>query len=271
MPNREELWWGYVPNDPNHSLHVALPSAEGWMQLDTFDSECYGFPMAKFCGASGDRSVSRDLFRTCTELAVTHGWPHLSVRVPAHEVALIQAFEAVGFFTVDVTVSFSQNLPVQVQTQPGVREAEPGDKPTLQRISQGVFEQSRYATDPFLPLSGRTRLTDRWVENDLSGRADKVFVIGDHQPLGYITCLLNEDGIATIDLVAVDRSARGQGIGQRLVKAALAHYSTKAKRIDVGTQLSNTVAVGLYQATGFTLKKAITTLHFVSPNHLPQG
>jgi ribosomal protein S18 acetylase RimI-like enzyme len=79
-----------------------------------------------------------------------------------------------------------------------------------------------------------------------------VFVPDHTEASGYISCYGIEDEVSQIGLLAIDAPARGQGLGTRLVNAALSWSSTCSyKRIRVVTQGRNNSAVKLYDRCGF--------------------
>ena len=99
------------------------------------------------------------------------------------------------------------------------------------------------------------------ARNSVLGRADRVFVTRDGDAItGFNACLRNGDD-AVIDLIAVSRHYQGQGLGRALTVAAIAHYSGKSKRMNVGTQAGNVASLALYQSAGFRIMSSATTLH----------
>lgn len=72
--------------------------------------------------------------------------------------------------------------------------------------------------------------------------------------LGYVVLKLRPDyGEAQIEYVAVTESARGQGVGVRLVTAALRKAFTDDHYEVMDISTSNPVARRLYEKAGFTL------------------
>jgi dTDP-4-amino-4,6-dideoxy-D-galactose acyltransferase len=74
----------------------------------------------------------------------------------------------------------------------------------------------------------------------------------DSQPVGFVTCRLETGQAGVIDLIGVDSQAQGQGIGRRLVNAAVAWFATEGcTHARVTTQGRNIRAQRLYQRSGF--------------------
>ncbi|MCX7800715.1 MAG: GNAT family N-acetyltransferase [Fimbriimonadales bacterium] len=261
-----EPWWG-TPGRPG-ATEVAVEGARAWMALDPFDSECFGFPMAKIEAAEGDERCSRELFREAVRRAGEIGWRHLAVRVPDGRPALAQSLERAGFFWVDATVVFERSLVgFAAEADPQIAPAAEGQLRRLQAIARGAFAQSRYQTDPHLPPEGARRLTDAWVANLWAGRADLVLVADPVHPVGFVACLFDPARrSAQIDLIAVAEEGRGRGVGRRLVLEACRHYSGRADRLEVGTQLANLGAVRLYEACGCRLARSALTFHWAAPD-----
>ena len=96
--------------------------------------------------------------------------------------------------------------------------------------------------------------------------ADAVLVAGGgthrDDPVGLITVsLAGEQG--SIGLIAVDESARGRGIGSRMIHAAhrwlLGHG---ARNVEVVTQLDNHKACRLYEKCGYIHAELQHVYHF---------
>lgn len=90
--------------------------------------------------------------------------------------------------------------------------------------------------------------------------------------VGYITTWIDrEAGIGHIPNLAVDASARGLGLGRRLIEHALEHF--RAEKLDcakIETLEQNTAGNHLYPAMGF--REVARQVHFVARlRELPPG
>jgi GNAT superfamily N-acetyltransferase len=99
------------------------------------------------------------------------------------------------------------------------------------------------------------------MENDLRGRALATLVVRrEQQPVGALTIVKAGEGRAAIDLVAVDPSAQGQGLGAALVGAFITWVRARNLVGRVGTQADNR-ALALYQRCGFVPVERAQTYH----------
>jgi ribosomal protein S18 acetylase RimI-like enzyme len=201
------------------------------------------------------------------------GWKHLAVRINSSKHGLIHALEAAGFRTVDIQATLVHSLAETVASSPvrrsvEVRALSDRDFGSVKHIAQGAFRQSRLYADSALDKDAADRLHVKWLANNLRGRADINLGGFDRgKAVGFVSCTLaHQENFETasprahIDLIAVDESFRGKGIGKTLIRAALDYYRGRCPMISVGTQGTNYPAFQLYQGCGFKLVSFQTTL-----------
>jgi dTDP-4-amino-4,6-dideoxy-D-galactose acyltransferase len=170
--------------------------------------------------------------------------------------ALIAA--TAGFRVVDIRCTYEcsslSRRPVLVA--PAVRPFEPADLPALERIASENHRDTRFYFDGNFSQEHCDRLYATWIRRSCSGWADAVYVAGfQGEPVGYVTCHLDEAGCGSIGLIAVAPECRGQGFGQQLVTAALEHLQRRGvRRVEVVTQGRNIRSQQMYQRSGFILK-----------------
>ena len=138
-------------------------------------------------------------------------------------------------------------------TEPEIRRAEPVDILQLKEIARHSHLDSRYYFDANFPRELCDRLYEVWIERSCQGYADAVFVAElDSKVCGYVTCHLKEHNEGQIGLIALDESAQGKRLGQKLVAATLAFFQSRnIERIAVVTQGRNIRAQRFYQKSGF--------------------
>ncbi len=94
----------------------------------------------------------------------------------------------------------------------------------------------------------------RHVDDDIKEHASGIFVVEvDGEILGYISTRLDpEAGKGRIPNLAVAASARGQGIGRKLIGHALDYFRTEGMGVAViETMASNPIGQSLYPSCGF--------------------
>jgi dTDP-4-amino-4,6-dideoxy-D-galactose acyltransferase len=145
----------------------------------------------------------------------------------------------------------------------------PKCKPSFDLVRLAVLAgaYSRFKLDPRVREDSFQRLYEIWIARSVSGElADAVLVACPcttfDDPAGLITVSLT-GGRGSIGLVAVDESARGQGIGAHLVHAAHRWLLDRGGRnVEVVTQLDNHKACRLYEKCGYTRAKLQHVYHF---------
>lgn len=193
-------------------------------------------------------------------------------KMPSGQKHLLDALCSVGFnkITSDLTLHAIPKE-YQIKTNYIVRPASLDDKTTLQKITVGAYKNSRFYLDKNIPARVGDKIYNHWLDNAFNGATDNIIVIEDkNSVLGYITCILDKKlekytncRIGYIDLIAVDSSARSEGIGTLLVQSALDWFAKqKASHVLVETQASNKAALKLYQNAGFKNFLEQASLHY---------
>jgi dTDP-4-amino-4,6-dideoxy-D-galactose acyltransferase len=174
-----------------------------------------------------------------------------------------------GLRLVDVRLLLDRDLDIVKPLSKAVSAVEVGpprveDAAELERIAEKGSRVSRYYRDPaFRRHSGR--LYRRWIAESCRGWADVVLVARRcGQPVGFITCKLPKasPGCGRIDLVCVEPTHAGHGIGSILVGASLEWFVGQDLRsVEVVTQAHNTTAVRLYERMGFRVRRVSLFYH----------
>ena len=196
----------------------------------------------------------------------------LSTRVSLLDTLTTQALEQAGGILTDILLTFhfdSSSLPRTLFSKVRVTEARPEDQDILSQKAANLFTIDRFHSDPNLPRAKSGQLYAKWVSNSFQGLADHILVVRKNdEPVGFITCKIDTIGnsfkYGIIDLIAVDRSEAGQGLGSALVNAALGWFAPKVRSVYVGTQAANSQAVRLYEGAGFKYAGSDATFHIWS-------
>ncbi|MCI0519992.1 MAG: GNAT family N-acetyltransferase [Chloroflexi bacterium] len=223
-----------------------------------WDSEFFGFRIAR----AGQDRLTPPYLEELDSWCHAQGIRCLYFLAASDHPATPPLAQQAGFLPVDVRLTLERRLsrrlrPPQPQRGVVLRPATPDDLPALLAIAADAYTQSRFYFDPGFPRPACSRLYQTWIEKSFHGYADIVLVAEAHsEPVGYVTCsLAPQSASGTIDLTGVAPAARGQGIGETLVRHALAWLAENgARRVEVVTQGRNIAAQRLYQRAGFVAK-----------------
>ena len=192
-------------------------------------------------------------------------------KVGVTNVEIIQGLQEAGFSVVDtnVTLSLASSAieALAPRSQPVViGEAKASNQADILRIAETCFRHTRFHLDPKIPMETANRIKREWMNNCLTGnRGDRVFVSYDRdQVTGFLASLVTHDGnrpTAVIDLIGVDPTFQGLGVGAALTRAFIDYYSADVDEMLVGTQIANTTSLRLYQKLGFIITRSAYVLH----------
>jgi dTDP-4-amino-4,6-dideoxy-D-galactose acyltransferase len=224
-------------------------TSAGRCRLLEWDSEFFGRRIGRVYDAQSDPDSARRAVAWAGENAVEC----LYLLVDAADTAAIRSAEDAGFRFVDIRVTLARAVEREPPAELAqVRPVRAEDLAVLREIARHSHTDSRFYADPHLPRPLCDSLYETWLVKSCDGYADAVLVAErGGRPAGYITCTAKE-GTGEIGLVGVDATHRGLGIGNTLVRAALAWFADRAvSRALVVTQGRNVAAQRLYQKCGF--------------------
>ncbi len=226
-------------------------------ELDDFDSEVFGFKVAKITNISPEGSV-RDLIKDLIKNEVKYA----TYRIGSNEFQLIHSLERAGFILTDGLISFSLNISDMGAGEAAheIREANKVDLDKLKNLTSGMYSISRVANDP-ITHDKANKFYAKWIENSILGKAaDSVLVWEEKEEiLGYVT--LQKKG--QIPLLGVSSASRGKGIAQKLVKATFGKFKEwGVESVTVETQMGNITALRVYQSCGFKIINSFLTLRW---------
>ena len=137
---------------------------------------------------------------------------------------------------------------------PTVETASPEDYPRIAELTVDAYVGDGLAPERYVPtladVASRSRVAELMVARDDDGR-----IVGSVALVlsGEFGEILASDEEAGFRMLSVDRSARGQGIGELLVWACLERARAAGKtRMVLSTDVRMTAAHRLYERLGFT-------------------
>jgi undecaprenyl-phosphate 4-deoxy-4-formamido-L-arabinose transferase len=236
----------------------AVDSPEGICRILDWDSEFWGFPVARVVPERIDTAAAGQVERWCEE----HGVACAYLLAGADDAETAAAAESVGFTPVDTRVTLERpaGLP-SVERQPAdgleIRAARAGDEAALMGLARQAHGDTRFFFDRHFSSARAVEMYAAWVSRGFAEDPLRLLVAErDGSPVGYV--LVKPDSVE-IDLIAVDGASRGGGIGRALVEEAIGGSPDGGVR--VVTQARNVPALRLYESCGFRVTKTETWYH----------
>jgi dTDP-4-amino-4,6-dideoxy-D-galactose acyltransferase len=189
--------------------------------------------------------------------------------IPTGETVVGDLLMNSGFDAVDqrITLHLSINRQISEIVIPNlvVREATADDAERLGNIAAQIHQDSRFYTDPKFPNNLCDELFRTWIQNDIAGRSDVVFVGEvENELAGYLSVIFDSVNESTaISLVGISPEFQRRGIAKALLaRAQNWALNQGAKEMVVATQVQNIGALRLYEANGFSVVKTETWFHW---------
>jgi ribosomal protein S18 acetylase RimI-like enzyme len=239
---------------------------EADFQIQPFETGVLGVPVGRLRLADAAGRLPAGLGRLISVWRRDGVWL-VSCRVDKGAPA-IGGLEKNGFKAIETLVTLRRDL-VDAPPATGVEAAGAADHDVIVAVARRAFTMDRLHRDGRVPANAADAVRERWIRNDLEGRADASLIVRDGSAVaGFILCLL-DGGEAVIDLIAVDVARQKKGIGRALVAGAVAHYAGRARAMRVGTQADNEASLRMYRAVGFAEATRQVTLHWINPEAAP--
>jgi dTDP-4-amino-4,6-dideoxy-D-galactose acyltransferase len=131
-------------------------------------------------------------------------------------------------------------------------------------IAQSAFSYSRFFNDSGLPKQQADNIYLHWTECAFQ-QENKYFIITkrNDEVAGYVLFSMNiEDNSIIIELIAVDDKYQGQRVGKSLISKLESFMFKKGiKKIKVGTQIDNGIAIRFYTTCGFQYETCNSVYH----------
>jgi ribosomal protein S18 acetylase RimI-like enzyme len=191
-------------------------------------------------------------------------------KVPTQAVEQVRVLCSVGFFVVDVNLTY-ERLP---QRDPDlvpragivVLDLRPAIHAEVLDIARRCFTYSRFHLDPFLTWDQANQIKTEWVRNYILGRRGEQLLVAesDGVPVGFLAVLRTEvmgRSCRVIDLIGVSAAHHGRGVGESLINHFIQVSTGECALLRVGTQVANIAAARLYERCGFRLAESAYVLH----------
>jgi ribosomal protein S18 acetylase RimI-like enzyme len=178
----------------------------------------------------------------------------LYVRVPGADATRVEHAVRRGARLVDLRAELDR-AGEPPEAPAGTRRASAADLPAVERGARQLSAASRFAADPRIAAERVAEMYLIWARACLEGG---VVVLPEDGAGGFVGAT-HANGETRLDLVWVDPSRAGRGLGRTLVDAALA--AAPAPRARVVTSATNVPAMRLYESAGFRTRSVDALLH----------
>jgi dTDP-4-amino-4,6-dideoxy-D-galactose acyltransferase len=201
------------------------------------------------------------------------GAAFFSAKIPTLNVGAVTKATRAGFFVVDVNVTFDWDKTTDGalgnhaggNSKTTIEAAGSDDTLAIEEVAGNCFTFSRFHLDPAIGLDRANKVKRQWARNACRGRASIVYVARQQGNVsGFLAVLESKSGggrDAVIDLVGVDATHQGRGVGRALSRMFVEQWQGRADRLRVGTQISNIPAMRLYESMGFRVTETSYVLH----------
>lgn len=275
QPPRWQTYWHTRLQQLIADPHVRLfhhDNALLALRISPWDSEHFGFPLAQLhvllTTATPDLP---DLLAEVLAHARAANVRVLTTRVNGDQLAVLHALEDHGFRYYDDAiwpVVAVENL--QVQVDPRVRMARTADRPRLLELAQKwTYPRGHFYCDPRFDRDAVDRLYAKWLQTALDQQTPIAVIESAGVVQGFFQFSVEPlqqtplgHRYAHLRLLALDGSARGQGLGAALFASTLALCQQfGAQFIDSGYSSKNHVSARLHTRHGFLSMHEEVTLH----------
>lgn len=232
-------------------------------QLLDWDSDILGILVAKILNPS----LNEEKLRNCLQGLKKKGVKLVYWVIDSTDNTAKQAALACDGFLADEKISYFLDLRKLTLPLPysevEIYQAQIAN-PELEGIALEIAQLSRFSKDPKLTTAQANRLYKAWINNACKKVAAKIVLVIKKQDavIGMLT-IDEKHGRGDLSLLGVASSHQGQGLGKRLVYAAITwciaqNYSFS----QVVTHKTNLKARRLYEACGFIPEKTEYFYHF---------
>ena len=169
-----------------------------------------------------------------------------------------------NFYLVQISVILRIEIKIKEYSNQQIAFANYKDLKEIKAIASNAFIFDRFNQDPNINEDIASKIKMEWVSNYFSGkRGDKCFVIRSKENIikGFLITIKDINEVR-IDLMAVNKAYRNQGVGKELIKSMFSFYENK--NFIVETQLINKPSLSLYETMGFNVIKHELVWHYLA-------
>ncbi|HZV74337.1 MAG TPA: GNAT family N-acetyltransferase [Conexibacter sp.] len=228
-----------------------------------WDSAFFGIAIARVNARRLDGPMLAAALRACRAERIRCAY----LLLDADDAQGAELAQAAGFVLRDVRVTLERPLEATDAATPershmGIDRARPEQHATLEAVARDAFEHTRFLDDGGFPHERCRDLYASFLRRGLDGGPQRM-TLATPDAGGFIVCHADlDDGVGTIELIAVIAGSRGHGLGGALVDAAVAAFADAGlRRASVATQAANVASQRVYQRSGFRTRSVGLWFH----------
>jgi L-amino acid N-acyltransferase YncA len=146
-----------------------------------------------------------------------------------------------------------------------LRLAEAADQPRVTEIAAGAFAADRFHLDPNLPPGKADERFRQWVGRSFAAR-EPIYVLEDLRQgrvQGFVQCRETGPKLMDVTLGGVDKTLQQSGAGVLMYQLLFIEFIAQGHREAITrVSLHNIGGIKLTLRLGFTVRSAVTTLHW---------
>jgi GNAT superfamily N-acetyltransferase len=226
-------------------------------ELLEWDSEHFGFPIARVTGSSLDDASATAIDDWCRE----RGIRCLYFAADAEEPETARVAAAHGYRMVDIRIVARRSYEGLLDLPAGpeevvTREATDGDLDYARRLATRSHHSTRFYFDGGFPKDRCDALYVAWVERGARDPARRLLIpTVDGEPVGYnVLAPIGPDLEGHGELVAIDERHRGKGYGRAMHFGGYRHCAARGARSARGVfSHRNRANLRLHERIGFLI------------------
>jgi GNAT superfamily N-acetyltransferase len=207
-----------------------------------------------------NEEVGEQVDRWCEE----RGIRCLYLLADANDADTARAAARLGYRQVDDRLTFRHELKelgAEPWHSPGpisVRTAKSEDLPALESLATSSHRHTRFYFDGGFPLERCGLLYVRWIERAQREAGHELLIAEqDGKTIGYHAIRMPGPEPGRLDLIALEPSARGRGLGRALLRSSLRRLRDQgAEAVLTSMQARNVTALRSHERVGFVAERA---------------
>lgn len=185
-------------------------------------------------------------------------------KISPGDIETIKFLHKEGFYLVDTNILLEKPVDKRKKCNEEhiIRYADRADREGTVLVAANSFDFSRFHLDISFTRKEADLIKAEWADNYFKGNRGDYMIVAEVP--GKITAflqLIGKNDQLIIDLIAVDRLYRRQGVAQELIRFAESSCQGFNK-VFVGTQIANIPSIRCYQNIGFNVCSAQYVFHF---------